>query len=401
MNNNEVESKTEVDILVVDDDKFYPTLLTRYLNRDTLYNYNMMVANTGHSGLSLCTGNDYDLLLVDHNLPDLTGPSFLCKLRQSSVQRPPPAIILTADEGQLAASEALRAEAADFLPKCHVNEESLARSIHNALAKDQLRRSVDMRTAELQAANEDLKKKNKQIQHFYQTVSHEVKTPLAAAREFVAIVKDGICGPVTDEQDKILDYAIASCDQIATHFNDLVEITRLDTGKVTLQCSECPVERLVQRAIASCSVALKAGDLILSTKMEQADLSVHVDENRMVQVISNLLGNAIKYTDPGGKIHITVSRSKNDLHFSISDTGCGISDQYCDEIFNRLFQASDRNHELLGAGLGLGLSIAQEIVLLHQGKIRVESKLGKGSCFSFNIPAANDEAPEPQVQRAA
>lgn len=389
-----MDADTEiVRTLIVDDDSMYVHLLKRYLSQAGLYSFKVDSVSTAMLAISRCISCKYDLLLVDHNLPDLNGPQFLLELRSRLEQTVPTAIVMTAEGGEAAAGQALRAEAGDFLPKSLVNVESLSRSINNALAKDRLRKSVEDRSLDLQTANSKLKSKNQEIRQFYQKVSHEVKTPLAAAREFVSIIRDELVGPVNEEQVKILNYAITSCDQIATHFNDLVEITRLDSGKVNLRKSECSIDSILARTVASCTSALNACNLKLIQNIDVSDKSVWVDDNRITQVLSNLLGNAIKYSPNGSAIEISVNESTNQdlIEFCVMDYGCGIAIEETEKIFERLYQTSEVNHEFMGAGLGLGLSIAKEIVALHEGRIWVESQLNKGSQFFFQIPSCRSE----------
>lgn len=386
--NNSSDEHKFVRTLIVDDDTAYSHLLSRYLAKDKNFNYHVDTVSTAMIGITKCLLEEYDLMLVDYNLPDLSGPEFLVELRTRISGTAPPTIILTAGGGETAAGQALRADAADFLPKVSVNPESLARSINNAIAKHSLRAAVDSRTTELQNANESLQAKNREIQHFYQTVSHEVKTPLSAAREFISIIRDELAGPVTAEQIEVLDYAITSCDQIATHFNDLVEITRLDSNKVSLEKTPCTVDSLITRTTAACANALRASKLTLNQKIDNRERVIWVDDNRITQVLANLVGNAIKYSPTNSTISLTTKENadSNNLIFCISDTGCGISHEDQSRIFDRLYQASEVNHEFMGAGLGLGLTIAKEIVALHDGQLWVESEVGTGSSFYFEIP---------------
>lgn len=112
------------------------------------------------------------------------------------------------------------------------------------------------------------------------------------------------------------------------------------------------------------------------------------DDDRITQVLSNLLGNAIKFSSNGSAIELWVYENTEEcqIEFKITDSGCGIAVEDKEKIFNRLYQAVEVNHEFMGAGLGLGLSIAKEIVKLHDGRIWVESELNKGSTFFFQIP---------------
>lgn len=378
-------------VLIVDDDEPYAHLVSRHVRQ--IYS-NAVIDNCNNSkkAIELCLARQYDILLIDHNLPDLCGSDFLHKLQSEIDDIPPPAIVLTADGGASAAGEALRANAYDFLPKQLVTRESLGRSMKNAIAKHSLQKSVHERTLELEIANRSLTEKSREIGEFYQTVSHEVKTPLAANREFVSLVRDEVLGSITEEQAEALDYALASCDQIASHFNDLVEMTRLDSGKIALHKTQIAVDSLLKRTMASCARAIDDSGVSVVMPTNPGDTELYVDGNRLVQVLSNLLSNAIKYTPSNGTIDISMNYQGSCVRFCVADTGLGIDEQHMDSVFNRLFQIGDTSHEYSGAGLGLGLSISREIVVLHEGAIWVESKLGIGSQFYVELPQQDKAA---------
>lgn len=129
------------------------------------------------------------------------------------------------------------------------------------MEKGELRRSIALRNRELLEANVELQARNEEIQRFYQSISHEVKTPLAAAREFIAIVLDGITGDVNDEQKEMLVYARESCDQIAEHFNELIEMNQLEAGKVTLNRQWTSLGGLIKRCLAMLLITLPREEL--------------------------------------------------------------------------------------------------------------------------------------------
>lgn len=376
-------------ILIVDDDHAYGHLVSRFVKQK----YRNAIVDTCDSSadaIELCLSNQYDILLIDYNLPDLSGSKFLHKLQSKIDDLPPPAIVLTADGGASAAGEALRANAYDFLPKQLVTKESLGRSMSNAMAKHDLEKSIQQRTIELEESNRSLQEKSREIRDFYQTVSHEVKTPLAANREFVSLVRDEVLGPVSDEQAEALDYALASCDQITSHFNDLVEMTRLDAGKINLHKEYISIKSLIDRTMASCSRAINDKGLTVKSPDTSEEYNLYVDGDRIIQVLSNLLSNAIKYTPATGNIELSTKTEEAHIIFCLSDTGCGIDKEHINCIFNRLYQVKDdESHEHSGAGLGLGLSIAREIVTLHNGNIWVESHVNVGSNFFIELPISN------------
>jgi signal transduction histidine kinase len=296
--------------------------------------------------------------------------------------------------------EALHAGAADYIPKDRATEISLGRAVGNAIERSRLLRSIEDRNQRLQRVNDELQRTNDQIRRFYHAVSHEIKTPLTAAREFVALVADGVFGALSDHQSEALGYAIESCDQMASQFNELLESTRLETGKLRLEKTPWNVHKLIAMSLASVRTAIQAKKIALDELVE-ADLpDLHVDGSRIVQVLANLLSNAERFTEPGGHISVFAERSRvlDGIAIGVRDTGCGIGEADLPRIFDRLYQAESRTDTLSTRGLGLGLSIAHEIVMLHGGKIVAESELGAGSTFCVHLPHDADLAAGATIQ---
>lgn len=383
------ESESVKRILIVEDDMVYAQLLSRFA-RQCFRSVVVDICHRAGDAYEQCLTRHFDILLVDHTLPDFSGSELLHKLQSVTDRLSAPAIILTADGGSLAAAEALRANAYDFLPKRLVTKDSLNRSISNAIAKHSLQQSVVERTIALEQANVSLKKSSLEIRNFYQTVSHEVKTPLAANREFVSLVRDGVLGSVNDQQIEVLDHALASCDQISGHFNDLVEMTRLDAGKIRLSKHPVVLDSLLKRTMASCARSIDEKDLNVTLPSRGLDVELCVDGDRITQVLANLLSNAVKYTPNGGAVELSIESDSHTIKICVSDTGCGIDAQYTDCVFNRLFQIGDSSDQHSGAGLGLGLSIAREIVELHDGEVWVESVVDVGSKFYVQLPVSEE-----------
>ena len=253
-------------------------------------------------------------------------------------------------------------------------------------AEQRLRR---LRT-ELEQSNRDLQRRNQEIQAFYHTLSHELKTPLTSAREFVSIVMDGLAGPLNDTQLEYLGIAKESCDQLRLYVNDLLDVTRLETGKMSLEFRTAPLAALVQRVVKMLAPAAKGKGILLSSDCQPDLPAVPLDQQRIQQVLTNLTTNALKFTPAGGQICLKLSESPASpecLQVAVRDTGRGIPRDQLDVIFNRLYQVNgDEEPAGLPRGLGLGLYICQELVQLHGGHIGVESEPGQGSTFTFTIP---------------
>lgn len=233
--------------------------------------------------------------------------------------------------------------------------------------------------------------RNTEIQLFYHTLSHELKTPLAVAREFVCLVLDGLAGPLTDTQREYLDIARDSCDQLRRHVNDLLDVTRLETGKMSIHRQPVALSALLERVASGLQPEAGRRQIQLTWACEPDLPPVAADSQRLQQVLTNLVGNALKFTPPGGKVRIHAGRSPErpeaELLVGVRDTGPGIPADQRERIFERLQQGetADTRASARG-GLGLGLYICREVVRLHGGRIWVDSEPGRGSHFQFTLP---------------
>jgi len=242
----------------------------------------------------------------------------------------------------------------------------------------------------LAKAHDELKNKHFEIQGFYHTLSHELKTPLTSAREFISIINDGLAGPVSPEQREYLGIALDSCDQIKLCLNDLLDATRLETGKLQINPQPAQLGALVQRVFTSFQPNCAEHQLHFDCAVEMDLPEVSFDEARINQVLTNLLNNAIKFTDAGGRIKLSAARSGDHPQFvevSVCDTGRAIPPDQIEHIFDRLYQVKTGD-AAGGQGIGLGLYLCRELVHLHGGNIWVESRPGKGSTFTFLLKFA-------------
>jgi PAS domain S-box-containing protein len=245
----------------------------------------------------------------------------------------------------------------------------------------------------LEQTNRDLRKRNEEIQYFYHTLAHELKTPLTSAREFVSIVIDGLAGELNLTQLNYLRIAKQSCTELAVYINDLLDATRLDTGKLHVELKAVSLAAIIHRAIAVMEPVAAGKNIRLSEELDTHLKDVMADESRIMQILTNLLNNALKFTAESGAIIVKLgAHPKNSecVQISVVDTGCGIPKDKIDNLFHRFYQIK-KGDTTPEKGVGLGLYLCRELVLLHGGSIWVESVLGKGSTFSFTIPKHADQ----------
>ncbi len=227
-----------------------------------------------------------------------------------------------------------------------------------------------------------LKEIDRMKNDFVHTISHDLRSPLTAVLGYTELIER--VGPLTDQQRVFLDRIKTSVENITALVNDLLDLGRLEAGFDTRR------ESVHLEAILSYSIDM------LRSLIEQKNLQLHVDiapdlptvrgnPLRLRQMLDNLIGNAIKYTPPGGSIEISLQRQDSQLIFKIRDTGPGIPPEEQSRIFEKFYRASNIPDEVIGSGLGL--AIVKSIVDNHQGRIWVESTLGKGTTFYVVLPA--------------
>ena len=343
-------------------------------------------ASTFEAGLHILQQQRHDLYLFDFRLGTKTGLDLLRIGMASGCHAP--IILLTGSGGELVAVEALRLGAADYITKSLMSTKTLHRAMTNALEKAHLRQTLTEHQQHLEHTNQVLKKQNKEIQRFYHTLAHELKTPLTAVREFTSLILDGLAGPLTSDQEEYLRTSLDCIDQITSQINDLLDVTRLDTGKLSLHRQPENLEALMAHVVATMKPAAEHRNISLSMATDLNGAEVWIDKARIGQVLTNLLSNAIKFTPPGGSIEVEAHNTREQpicASVSVRDTGCGIAPEHLEHIFDRLFQVEE-GHSRQEGGLGLGLTIAREIVRLHGGQIFAQSLLGQGTQFTFTIP---------------
>lgn len=378
-----------ISVLVVDDNRVDRLHCRRILQEHPNLHVRVTEAATVDEAETLCQSGWFDCIITDYQMPRRPGTDLA---RANRDDNDPPVILLTGNGDEIVAMEALQAGVTDYLKKDALTAKSLQHALSNAVRKSVLLRAVHTKSRELANANDELQKRANEIERFYHTVSHELKTPLSAAREFISLVNDEVLGSVNARQRQFLGHALECCDQLAVHFNDLVDTCRLETGKLRLSIKADRIENAVVRATMSMCGTANGRDIALLRNIEHGLPDVAIDVGRIVQVLANLLNNALKFTATGGTVCIAATRcSQHSVQISVRDTGCGIPAEHLPRVFERLYQVNPAGDNMIGAGLGLGLYICREIVELHGGQFTVDSVVGKGSIFAFTVPVASAE----------
>jgi PAS domain S-box-containing protein len=223
---------------------------------------------------------------------------------------------------------------------------------------------------------------------FLSHVSHELRSPLAVTHMFVNIILDGLSGDVTNEQREYLEIILRNVEQLKSMIQELLEVTRVQTGKLLIEPLRVSLRSVIEETHASLKEIALSQNVELLVQMQSDLPDVYADPERIGQVLRNLVENGIKYMDGEGKVIIRAAIQDDDsgsVRVSVEDTGPGIEPEETERIFEQLYQGGD-NMDIGRKGLGLGLYICRELVSRQGGRIWVESTPGKGSVFHFTVP---------------
>lgn len=216
------------------------------------------------------------------------------------------------------------------------------------------------------------------------TIAHEFRTPLTSLRMAVHLCAEQIAGPLTDKQADLLHAAREDCDRLQAMSDDLLDLSRIESGKVELYRLPISASALVDSALNQHRSEAEAKRVRLSADTAIFEGRVSADHERIAHVFANLIGNALRYTSPEGSVTLGAAPVDGAVRFTVADSGRGIPPGYRERIFEKFFQVPDAEPK----GTGLGLYIAKEIVRAHGGDIGVESEPGRGSVFWFTLPQA-------------
>jgi len=223
---------------------------------------------------------------------------------------------------------------------------------------------------------------------FFSNVSHELRTPLTAVYQFVTIVLDGLAGKVTPEQKEYLEIAMRNVRQLQAMVGDLLEAARAESGKLVVHPRGLALSLSVEETLSTFSAQARQKGVQLRQDLPGNLPLLYADPRRLKQILTNLVDNALKFTPKDGSVSVHAGIFDEDrdyLQVSVVDTGCGISANDAEKIFDRLYQV-DKSSGTNRNGLGLGLHITKELVVRHGGRIWAEGKPGEGAAFHFTMP---------------
>jgi signal transduction histidine kinase len=264
-----------------------------------------------------------------------------------------------------------------------------------------LEQKVARRTSALESSREELAlardeavAANRHKSTFLANMSHELRTPLNAVIGFSEVLLEKVFGELNEKQDEYINDIHNSGKHLLSLINDILDLSKIEAGRLELSLSAFDLTVAVDNALVLMRERAMRAGVTLTKEIEAVIVDIMADERKFKQILINLLTNAVKFTQEGGSVSLTLRRNGDDLEVAVADTGIGIAPEHQELIFDEFRQAGD-DYARAQEGTGLGLALTKRLIEAHGGRIWLESELGRGSTFSFVIPMsgpAPDEA---------
>lgn len=366
-----------VRILLVEDDEDDALLAREMLAEVPHCRFEVTWCATFEEGLEALTAPGLQVCLLDHRLGADTGLDFLERAAAMDPQ-PPPIILLTGSGNRELDLRAMELGAADYLDKASLTPALLDRAIRYAMER---RRHMDELTRQNRVLGELVQLRNRLLG----MAAHDLRNPLGVIRLAAEIMGQETLGPLTPPQKKLLSEVQELADYMSSMVNDTLDLSLIETGHLNLKLRPTDLRPLVERNLAMNSHLADRKQIRLSAEFDDVLPHIRADGGKIVQVLDNLVSNAIKYSDPGTTIRVSVDGADDQVELRVADEGQGINP----EQLGRLFEPFARGGTRPTGGersSGLGLAIVQRIVEGHGGTIQVSSRPGEGSTFLVSLP---------------
>jgi signal transduction histidine kinase len=371
-------------VLIVEDSEDDAELLRRELRRAG-YDVTLELVATASEMRTALTNATWDLVLADHSLPDFNAFGALALLQELGADVP--FIIVSGTIGEENAVAAMKAGAHDYILKGDWGRLTPAIARELADAEERRRqREAQKAYAELAEQAARVREANRLKSEFVANMSHELRTPLNAVIGFSELIHDGKAGPVTDLQKEYLGDVLASAQHLLRLINDLLDLTKVEAGKMAFYPEPVDLADLVARTRDTLRVLAAQKRIKIATKIDPEVREVVVDPGKLKQVLYNYLSNALKFTAEGGRIAVRVrSEGAEFFQLEVDDTGAGIRPEDIPRLFVE-FQQLDAGPGKRYPGTGIGLALTKRIVEAQGGRVGVHSVLGQGSTFFAVLP---------------
>ncbi len=377
----EVSGEHSGSLLVVDDNEGNRDLLARLLQRQ---GYQVATANSGSQALEALVADAFDLVMLDIMMPEMDGYEVLKRIKADDWSRNIPVIMISAHNELESVARCIELGAEDYLPK-PFNQTILRARVNACLEKKRGRDREVVLFKELEQHYKQLQELKTLGDNLTQMIIHDLRTPLTSLITGIRTLE--VVGDLNEDQHEMKDIALHGGETLLGLINDLLDVEKLESGAMQLDYDVLHVPELVGTAIEQVSSLLEEKQLKIVEKVSRDLPTLIGDESKLLRTLSNLLGNAIKFTPALGTITVAVclARGGGAVEFSVTDTGEGIPRESFGQIFEKFGQVESRQSGRV-MSTGLGLTFCKLVVEAHGGRIRVKSGLGQGSTFTFAIP---------------
>ena len=401
-------TSTGARLLVVDDEESVALTVSEVLRQE---GFRVETASSGSEAVKLLDVAEYDLVLTDLHMEGGDGISVLSEIQQRSPLTI--SIVLTGFASVETAISAMRSGAYDYLVKpCNIEDlkHTVKRGVEHRLLmlrereararleefNRELQKRVEERTIELVRRNEELAEANRAKDIFLATLSHELRTPLTPVLGWVNLLKTG--GLDKSGTMQALDTIERNARLQARLVDDLLDISRIVTGKLQFEREPVDLNVIVRSAANTMRGQAEQRGVEITSNLPPVSLVVQGSPVRLEQIVLNLLSNAVKFTEPGGRVTMSVQATDGQASVIVEDTGIGIAPEFLPHVFESFRQADGSTTRQHG-GLGLGLAIVRALARMHDGHVRAESDgIGKGARFILTLPCEVESCGQPEVR---
>jgi len=344
--------------------------------------YEVSTAANGARAIELLDQKVFNVVVVDFQLPDATGLELARKVRERNDYTL--VILMTGHASLEMAVKAIQEAVYDYLIK-PVDPAQLQRTIGRALAQEKLVLENKHLMEDLKKANETMARLDTLKSRMLTVLSHDLRTPLSSIRGYSELLRSGVKGKLSENQKKMVEITIQEADHLNGLIGDLLDLANIDAGRFNLDLHAVPFEDVIDKAASRVKLVSELKEVPLDVVLATPLPTVEVDMARMVQVVTNLLRNSLKYSTRGGKVFVNVFENSGHAELKISYGGQGFSADKLKSIF-AILRGQDEPH---GAqdGLRVTLALAREVVQAHGGEIGVESRgEDQGGTFWIKLP---------------
>jgi signal transduction histidine kinase len=375
-------------VLIVEDHE--PTRYAR-LRTFRQAGFDVLEASTGTEGLRLVAEKRPDIVVCDVNLPDISGLEVCQRIKADPATATVLVLHLTASSPEVRKRIAgFEAGADSYLVEPVDPDELVAsvRALRRLQRAEEAARAAateaEQRRREAEAARAEAEAANRAKDEFLATLSHELRTPLNAIVGWLHVLRSDRIDDATRRRG--LDTIDRNVRAQAQLIDDLLDMSRIVTGRLRLELTLIDIEPVVRGAVEAFMPAAQAKGIRLDAVVDREVGAVRGDADRLQQIVSNLLSNALKFTPADGRVTVAASRAGTHIEVAVRDTGIGIPPDFLPHVFDR-FRQADASTTRAHTGLGLGLTIARQLAELHGGSLRAESPgVGGGATFTLVLP---------------